>query len=307
MKSSSRITEGAEATASTPRASLYATGLSQGEFGALAALIQERSGIHLVPSKKGLLEGRIRRRLIALGLSSFSAYCARVLGPQAAEDEIARMIDAVTTNKTDFFREPAHFPFLTDVALPGLLAASGASSPLQGAAPAITLWSAACSSGEEVYTLAMVLAEALRAGQRFRYTILGTDICREVLDTAKRAIYPETCVAPVPLALRERYLLRSKSREEGLVRIAPALRAHTQFSQVNLLSLAGGPRQADIIFCRNVLIYFDRATQHRVLSGLCRALPPGGYLFLGHSDSVTGFDLPLEPQIPSVYRKRGQP
>jgi len=304
MKSSPRTHERAAAPGSN-LASLYANGLSHGEFGALAALIRERAGIRLVPSKKGLLEGRLRKRLIALGLSSFSAYCALVLEPRASEDEIGRMIDAVTTNKTDFFREPAHFPFLTGVALPLLLAQDGASSPLRERA--LTFWSAACSSGEEVYTLAMVLAEALRTGQRFRPTILGTDICRDVLVTAKRAIYPEASVAPVPLALRERYLLRSKSREDGLVRIAPALRAQTRFSQVNLLSLSNGPRQADVIFCRNVLIYFDRPTQHRVLSGLCRALPQGGYLFLGHSDSVTGLDLPLEPLIPSVYRKRGPP
>jgi len=281
-------------------ASLYTQGLSAGEFAALAALIKERAGIRLSTAKKGLLEGRLRRRLIALELPSFSAYCALVLGPKASGDEIARMIDVVTTNKTDFFREAAHFKFLTDVALPQLFAKAGRSD-----GPDLTFWSAACSSGEEVYTLAMVLSEAYLAGQRFRSTILGTDICRDVLATAKRAIYSESAVVPVPVALRQRYLLRSKARDEALVRVAPAVRRQCHFSYLNLLEPEKGPRHADVIFCRNVLIYFDRPTQQRVLSGLCRALPPGGYLFLGHSDSVTGLDLPLDPLVPSVYRKRG--
>jgi chemotaxis protein methyltransferase CheR len=290
-------------------AALYNSGLSSGEFGALAALIKERAGIRLPPSKKGLLEGRLRRRLVALDLRSYSDYCALVLGPSGSAEEIARMIDAVTTNKTDFFREASHFRFLTDVALPRLLSGDEErrARPTLVADPALTFWSAACSSGEEVWTLAMVLAEAQLAGQRFRPTLLGTDICRDVLAVAKQAIYPETVVAPVPLELRRRYLLRSKARDQALVRVVPALRAQAHFSYINLLHLDGGPRHTDVIFCRNVLIYFDRPTQQRVLSGLCRALRPGGYLFLGHSDSVTGLDLPLEHLMPSVYRKRGGP
>lgn len=280
--------------------------LSAAEFSALSGFIYDHCGIRFPPGKRMMLEARLRRRLRALGLAGFAEYLPRVLGAAASADEVVRMIDEITTNKTDFFREPVHFEYLTGVALGALAAARAA----QSSRP-LSVWSAACSTGEEVFTLAMVLEEAAgSAGTRppgppLRYSILGTDISTDVLDTARRAIYDERLVKPVPIAMRRRYLLQSRDRDRSLVRVVPALRAKARFEQLNLLSSFSLEVPADVIFCRNVLIYFDRPTQLRVLGRLCQLLVPGGYLFVGHSDSLTRLDLPLVAQIPSVYRKEG--
>jgi chemotaxis protein methyltransferase CheR len=281
--------------------------LSDQDFAALSAFIHDHCGIRYPPAKKITLEARLRRRLRACGLSDFSQYRPMVLGPTASADEVVHMIDEVTTNKTDFFREPAHFHFLTGEAL-GTLAAMRASAPSRP----LSVWSAACSTGEEVFTLAMVLEDVAAAagaggarGAPFRYSILGTDISTEVLETARRAVYDESLIQPVPGDMRRRYLLQSRDKQHPHVRVVPALRAKVRFARLNLLTPFKLDAPADVIFCRNVLIYFDRATQLHVLDALCRQLIPGGYLFLGHSDSLTGLELPLVAQIPSVYRKAG--
>ncbi len=271
------------------------------EFEMLSAFIYEHCGIRYPPGKRVTLEARLRKRLRALSLDSFAAYCPRVLGPTASPDEIVRMIDEVTTNKTDFFREAAHFDFLLREVLP-VMNEAGVGTGV-APKPELVVWSAACSTGEEVYTLAMVLAEASERGPRLRFSILGTDLSTEVLEVARRAVYDEKLIEPVPPAMRRRYLLQSRERESGLVRVVPQLRAHARFANLNLLApftMRGAPH---VIFCRNVLIYFDRPTQKRVLDRLCQLLAPGGYLFLGHSDSITGLDLPLGQRVPSVYRK----
>ena len=275
--------------------------LGNREFELLSAFIHDHCGIRYPPGKRVTLEARLRRRLRALSLGSFAEYCPRVLGPAASQDEIVRMIDEVTTNKTDFFREPAHFDYLTREVLPALNEAGVGGGV--GAQRALVVWSAACSTGEEVYTLAMVLANASEKGPRMRFSILGTDISTEVLEVARRGIYEERLIEPVPAMMRQRYLLQSRQRDTSLVRIAPELRARARFVHLNLLSpftMRGAPH---VIFCRNVLIYFDRPTQKRVLDRLSGLLAPGGYLFLGHSDSITGLDLPLAQRVPSVYRK----
>jgi chemotaxis protein methyltransferase CheR len=271
------------------------------EFEMLSAFIYEHCGIRYPPAKRVTLEGRLRKRLRALSLDSFAEYCPRVIGPTASPDEIVRMIDEVTTNKTDFFREPAHFDFLLREVLPAMNDAGVGTGV--GKQPELVVWSAACSTGEEVYTLAMVLADAGERGPRLRFSIMGTDLSTEVLEVARRAVYDEKLIEPVPVALRSRYLLRSRNRETGLVRIVPDLRARARFANLNLLApftMRGAPH---VIFCRNVLIYFDRPTQKRVLDRLSHLLAPGGYLFLGHSDSITGLNLPLAQRVPSVYRK----
>jgi chemotaxis protein methyltransferase CheR len=271
------------------------------EFEMLSAFIYEHCGIRYPSGKRVTLEARLRKRLRALSLDSFAEYCSRIIGPAASRDEIVRMIDEVTTNRTDFFREPAHFDFLLREVLPRMTEAGVGTGV--GAHRELIVWSAACSTGEEVYTLAMVLADAADRGPRVRFSILGTDISTEVLGIARRAVYDEKLIEPVPPAMRRRYLLQSRDRESGLVRIVPELRACARFANLNLLApftMRGAPH---VIFCRNVLIYFDRPTQKRVLDRLCHLLAPGGYLFLGHSDSITGLDLPLGPCVPSVYRK----
>lgn len=272
--------------------------LGERDFERLAQFIQDKSGIKMPASKKTMLEARLRRRVLTLGMRSFADYCHYLFHQGGLTTETDSLIDAVTTNKTDFFRESDHFRFLTEKAVPGLLAGSRelSRSPLK-------LWSAACSSGAEPYTLAMVLSEMGPALPGF--SILGTDICTDVLKTAVRAVYPSDMAAPIPPPLRQRYLLRSKNpRTEDAFRIAPEVRRSVRFGRLNLMEASYGVDTAmHVIFCRNALIYFERQAQRKVTAQLCRHLQPGGYLFLGHAESVTGFDLPLQQVAATIFRR----
>jgi chemotaxis protein methyltransferase CheR len=273
--------------------------LQQRDFQRLAGFIQDYSGIKMPPTKKTMIEGRLRRRVRALGLQTLREYCQYLFERDGLDRESVHLIDAVTTNKTDFFREPGHFQFLTDVAVPTLLTEHRATTR----AP-IKIWSAACSSGAEPYTLAMVFAELGLVHAGMRASILATDICTEVLEVAVAGIYPETMIAPVPVDMRGKYLMRAKNRDSGKVRIDPDLRRLVQFGRLNLMDdhYPVG-RDMHIIFCRNILIYFDKDTQRAVLGRLCSHLRPGGYLFLGHSETLAGFGLPLRPASTSVFRR----
>ena len=271
------------------------SGMADPDFRRLSAFILRETGIKLSPTKKSMLEGRLQRRLKALEMSSFRAYCDFLFSPGGYPERVP-MIDLVTTNKTDFFREPAHFAFLQSRVLAELTRGAG-SGPLK-------CWSAGCSSGEEPYTLAIVLSEYAEQHPLPPYSILATDLCTEVLATAARAVYPEGRAADIPLPLRQKYLLRSKNRADQSVRMAPAIRQKVQFSRLNFMQDSYDvPSDFSIIFCRNVLIYFDKATQEAVINKLCRHLCRGGYLFLGHSESITDMDVPLEQIRPTVFRK----
>jgi chemotaxis protein methyltransferase CheR len=272
------------------------------DFQRLSQYIEEVCGIRIPPSKQALLEGRLRRRLRALNMRTFAEYCDHVLASDAGLDEIVPMIDEVTTNKTDFFREPLHFDFLSNEGLPTLAKmGAGTHYPLRA-------WSAACSSGEEPYTLAMVLAEFAFSRFGYRYSVLGTDICSDVLEQAQRAIYPDDRIEPIPFAMREKYLLRSKKRTERLVRIAPHLRTHVQFRRLNFMDQDYQIAEPmDVIFCRNVLIYFSRETQAEICTRLCDHLRPGGYFFIGHSETLHGMFGDLRMVAPTIYRKDGEP
>jgi chemotaxis protein methyltransferase CheR len=272
--------------------------LGPAEFNRLASFIHEHCGIRCPPGKRTMLEARLRRRLRALDLGSFAEYCTRVLGPTADPAEVVQMVNEVTTNKTDFFREAQHFDHLVEKALPNLLAARP-----RGETRPLAFWSAACSTGEEVWTLAMVLESHSAERGGLPYTILGTDISTNVLQRAHRAIYDEKLIAPVPLDLRRRFLLQSKDRGNGLVRVVPGLRKRARFARVNLLEEFTVDGPFDVIFCRNVFIYFDRPTQLQIIQRFCSQLVPGGYLILGHSDSITGLNVPLSQVAPTVYRK----
>jgi chemotaxis protein methyltransferase CheR len=210
------------------------------------------------------------------------------------------MIDAVTTNKTDFFREPKHFDYLVRSALPELLQARP-SAVLK----TFRFWSAGCSTGAEPYTLGMVLSEFAESATGFEYTIIATDISRRVLEEANAGIYTEEMVAPIPLPLRKKYLLRSKNPQENAVRISSGIRSKVRFGRLNFMEDSFGLRQnVDVIFCRNVLIYFDRSTQEQVVNRLCRHLHTGGYLFIGHSETLNGLSVPLTQIYPTIYRRR---
>ncbi len=272
--------------------------LSDKHFSAIAKFIESRVGIKLPQTKRTMVEGRLRKRVRALQLSGLTAYGAHLFDHGGLEAEMVHLIDCVTTNKTDFFREPSHFEFLRDVAVPQLAARHG------GRPPQLKVWSAASSTGAEAYTAAMVLQDLVAAGKVARFSILGTDISTEVLRDARTAIYPRAFVAPVPAAMQQRYLMRSRDPREDVMRVAPELRRAVHFERLNLMDEAYPfDRDVDVIFCRNVLIYFDKPTQQAVLTRLASHLRPGGYLMLGHSESMAGSGVgPLRQVVPTVYQ-----
>ena len=276
-----------------------ATVMTDRDFSRLSEFIYSECGIKMPPTKKVMLESRLKKRLRMLGIKSFRDYCDYLLSPAGIENELIHMIDVVTTNKTDFFREPAHFDYLVRHALPELLETGET-----GTRRPVMVWSAGCSTGEEPYTLGMVLNEFSESVYGCRYMILATDISTKVLDVAKSGIYTEDRIGPVPPALKKKYLLRSKDRKKGLVRIIPELRERVKFRRLNFMDGDFGMREpVDVIFCRNVIIYFDRKTQESLIKRFCKHLRPGGYLFMGHSETLNSMDLPLFQVAPTVYRK----
>ena len=279
-------------------AGFLSDGLAPRDFFRLAEFIQQTTGIKMPPSKQTLLEGRLRRRLRALDMSGFREYCDFLFGEGGLDQEAIQLINAVTTNKTDFFREPDHFKYLAATALPQL-----AGCGIGGGRP-LTAWSAAASIGAEAYSLAMIMAEFGRSRPVYRFSVLATDICTEVLEAAQRAIYPLEMIRPVPADFRKRYLLRSREPSRALVRIVPGLRSRVRFARLNLIEspydLDGA---VDILFCRNILFYFEKNVQRAVLGELCRHLRPGGYLFIGHSEAVSDFQLPVYNVASSIFRR----
>jgi chemotaxis protein methyltransferase CheR len=269
--------------------------LSSKNFKRLAELIQNYSGIKMPSNKRTMLEGRLRRRMRATQIPTLNDYCTYLFDDDGLENEIVHLIDAVTTNKTEFFREPAHFQFLRASALPAI-AKSGRRE--------IKAWSAACSTGAEPYTLAMVLEDYRRTHRNQDYSILCTDLCTQVLNQAVAGVFSEQMIDPVEVELRRRYVMRAKDSRRGLVRIVPELRSKLAFARLNLMDdhypVDG---DMDLIFCRNILIYFDKPTQSKVLRQLCSHLRPGGYLFLGHSESIVGIDLPVSQIANTVFQR----
>jgi chemotaxis protein methyltransferase CheR len=275
------------------------TGLSSGDFLRLSRFIHETCGIKMPAGKKILVETRLQKRLRSLGMRSFADYCTHLFGSEEGKLEAVRMIDLVTTNKTDFFREPDHFVYLVREVLPAWIRRMDDSNFRK-----IRVWSAGCATGEEPFTLAMVLHEFASMTPGFDFQVLATDISTRVLETACMAVYPEERAAPVPEHLKRKYFLKSRDRSVPNVRIVPALRHKVRFQYLNLMADDFGIReQIDIIFCRNVLIYFDRPTQQRVLQHLCQHLAADGHLFLGHSETLEGLDVQLKGVYPTVYRK----
>ncbi len=275
--------------------------LSHKDFMRLSAFIHAECGIKITDGKKVMIEARFLKRLRVLGIKTFGDYCDYLFSPQGMECELHHMIDAVTTNKTDFFREPSHFEFLVDTVLPEMVAPRRS-----GVGKKLTVWSAGCSTGEEPYTLAMVINEYAQRypDLGFTWSILATDISTKVLEKAKQAVFDIERVIPIPDPLKRKYLLRSKDRKKRLVRIVPELRQMVWFRWLNFMDDDFGFQEMiDIIFCRNVIIYFDRPTQTILLNKFYRQMVPGGYLFMGHSETLHGMDVPFIQVTPTVYRK----
>ncbi|PLX97915.1 MAG: chemotaxis protein CheR [Desulfuromonas sp.] len=274
--------------------------ISDKDFSRFAALIYEQCGIKMPLHKRSMLEARLRKRLRTLGLDSYEAYREYLFSSDGMVEELTNMIDVVTTNKTDFFREPRHFDYMIGTSVPALIAKSGA-----GIERPLRIWSAGCSSGEEPYTIAMFLESFLWNSKKIDYQILATDISTQVLEKAILGIYHRDKIEPVPDDFRKKYLLKSKNPESRQVRIVPALREKLKFCRVNFMDSSFEVGEAkDIIFCRNVIIYFDRATQERFLHRLCQCLRSGGYLYMGHSETLSGMPLPLNQLAPAIYQKK---
>jgi chemotaxis protein methyltransferase CheR len=270
--------------------------LKKDEFQQMSQIIYAECGINLEEGKKTMLESRLGKRLRALHITSFEKYIDYLTSKEGLEKEMVHMIDVVTTNKTDFFREPHHFDFLTSNILPEFH---------ENSDKTFRVWSAACSSGEEPYTLAMVMQDFAIHHAGFQYEIAASDISTQVLQKAALAVYDPERIVDVPDRMKKRYLLKSRDRINPTVRIAPELRARVNFMHLNLMDREMDIQgNLDIIFCRNVLIYFDRPTQLKVIGNLIHKLKPGGFLFIGHSESLHQFDLPLKQVKPTIFLRK---
>ncbi|MBI5632654.1 MAG: protein-glutamate O-methyltransferase CheR [Nitrospirae bacterium] len=275
--------------------------LTDRDFQILSEFIHDSCGIKMSGPKRSMLEMRLKKRLLQLNISSFAEYCKFVLGSNEGAKEIIHMIDAITTNKTDFFREANHFHYLCEQALPELIDSSGA-----GIRRALHVWSAGCSTGEEPYTLAMVLNEFAEHHPHLTFNILATDICTKVLEKARQAVYDKARIETIPDSMKKKYLLRAKDANKGIVRIIPSLRANVTYRRLNFMDKDFGLKEKmDVIFCRNVIIYFERSTQEKLLRHFCDYLAPEGYIFVGHSETLHGLDVPLVSVAPTIYRRVG--
>ena len=269
--------------------------LSKADFERLSSFIYTYFGIYLPPKKQYLLQTRLVKRLRALGMTSYSEYANFVLKNGLNGDEAFEMIDVVSTNKTDFFRDKAHFDFVSE------------NINAEWKNKRIKVWSAGCSSGQELYSLAMILQLAKSKGEIVDFEGYGSDISAGVLEKASKAIYPYREAAHIPDLYRKKFLLRSKQSDKPQIRIVPELRSKVSFLRINLIADTYPlVRDFQFIFCRNTLIYFDRETQRRVVQNLSRHLAPGGYFFIGFSESLIDMDIQamgLQLIKPTIYRK----
>ena len=270
--------------------------MTKDEFNKLSSFIFRELGIKMPVEKKIMLEGRLQKRLVEHSFVNFSQYIDYVFNSGLGASELLNMIDVVTTNKTDFFREPHHFDFLYSHIIPEFISNFGNRQ--------MKIWSAGCSSGEEPYTLTFVLSEAIENLNLTDFAISATDISVRMLQKAHAGVYGEERVALMPMTLKRKYLLRSKDKTKKTVRIISELRKKIVFNRLNFMDdNYNMPDTYDVIFCRNVLIYFEREVQEKVIQKLCRKLKQGGYFFLGHSESISNMDVPLQQIKPTIFKR----
>ena len=274
--------------------------MSDADFARFKDLIYEKCGIHLTSVKKTMLSSRLRKRMRLLRIMSFAQYYRHISAGIGDSEELVHMIDSVSTNKTEFFRESKHFNFLHNEALP-LLVESG----IWKSGQKLNIWSAGCSTGEEPYTLAMVTSYFIEKVRPLDFSILASDISTRVLEIGGKGVYPESAVVPVPKPMRLKYLMKGTGSQKGNFRIVPELRNKLRFQRINLnegndFSIK---TRMEIIFCRNVIIYFDRDTQKRLFEKFYQQLAPGGYLFIGHSETLNGLNSEFNLVAGSTYRK----
>lgn len=277
---------------------MYNPALNEKQFKHIASYIESTVGIKMPIEKKLMMQSRLNSRLKSLNFPNFEEYINFVFSKTPeAEVELVKLVDAMTTNLTEFFREPAHFDYLTDIVLPKYAKEDRTN---------IKLWSVGCSSGQEPYTLSIVMSEYLRKNQTSirDFSVLASDVSTRVLKKGINAVYEIDTITNLPLDLKKRYFLKGKNQFHNEVRIKPELRKHVKFMHLNVMNEDFGFRDTmQIIFCRNMLIYFDKPTQENVINKFLRYLEPGGYLFLGHSETIFGMDLPFKSVAPTVFQR----
>lgn len=273
--------------------------ISSEEFRKIAELIYNHAGIRLKDTKKNLVKSRLKKRLRNLDLESFEEYYDRVTGDKTGQ-ELSFLLQAISTNVTSFFREQKHFDFLESQAVPEILDRYNTSQERTY----IHLWSAACSTGQEPYSMAISLLESLPNVENYRTRILGTDISQEALRSAKRGVYHPKDVEDVDQFIRDRYFETVRHDGERMVRVKENVRNLVKLGNLNLNN-GSFPfsKKFDVIFCRNVTIYFDKPVVQRLINRFERHLKDGGYLFMGHSESLAGIDHNLEFLQATIYRK----
>lgn len=264
--------------------------ISEQNFRKVRDWLYQRSGIFLNDTKRSLVCGRLQKRMKDLHLSSYDEYIELLLHPRE-QDEQQLAVNILTTNETYFFREDKHFSFLEKLVQQSRSSASGGS---------FSVWSAASSTGQEAYSIAMTLASQYNGYQN--WSVVGTDINTSVISSARNAIYPIDASRKIPLPLLKSYCQRGKGKDEGWFKIRPELCQKVSFEQLNLMNPMGFKYKFDVIFLRNVLIYFELPDKQKVVNNVLKFLKPGGYLLVGHSESIHGYDNRLQQIQPSCYR-----
>jgi chemotaxis protein methyltransferase CheR len=269
---------------------LAAADLNPKQFQKISDMVYRTAGINLKEGKEALVRSRLMKRLRFLGMNRVEDYIEFIDSDQGT-GEVAALIDVMTTNKTSFFREVDHFHFLREQVLPGLNM------------PRVRFWSAACSSGEEPYTLAILLREHLPEVERKDVRILATDISRRMLDKALQAVYPQDVVGEVPLPAYRKYFSARHNDRSGSCQVAAEARALVHFTYLNLMDPWPMKGLFQVIFCRNVMIYFDKPTQQELINRFWDYLEPGGHLFVGHSEGLSSVKHRFRYVRPAVYQK----
>lgn len=264
--------------------------INDADFALFRALMLSASGIDLLPTKKQLVTSRLQRRLRACGMDSFSAYYKLVTSREGVE-EYERMLDLLTTHETYFFREPRHFDYLVSHILPGL---NGPGT--------LRFWSAASSTGEEAYSLAMILSDKFRGPAQWE--VVGSDISHDVIRRAREGVYPAARLENIPKAYIGRYLEVFDNQGERYVRVDARLKSKVRFMKGNLNEPISGLGSFDVVFLRNVLIYFDNDHKRAIVERVGRQMKPGAWLLIGHAETLNGLGTPFDQVVPTVYRKR---
>jgi chemotaxis protein methyltransferase CheR len=276
----------------------FALELGEQDFDFLRHVVTQNAGIVLGPSKRQLVQGRLARRLRELGLKTFSQYCEHVR--DSGPEELVSLINAITTNVTSFFRESHHFEQLAKRMLPEAMTRNAQSRRIR-------IWSAGCSSGEEPYSIAMSVAESMPPGQRWDLKILATDIDSEMVSTAASGVYTEDRINGVSPERQLRWMQHGAGENSGMLKMKSELISLITFRTLNLLGEWPVSGPFDVIFCRNVMIYFDQPTREKILMRFARLLAPGGYLCIGHSESIHGTNMPYRLVGRTIYSRTQDP